>query len=843
MVSLIHRYTNWLHTQWPAGTVEKLPAVGPDGASNIKGVRIVGDLSGIPLLKFSADTGARAVQAFMAEPDFGPQNRGKDGVLDLAIIGAGVSGISAALEAKKAGLNFKIFEAVEPFSTIVNFPKAKPIYTYPTDMVPAGDMRFKADVKEDLLEELQAQRDQAGIETTNARITKVEKKGDHFELQQGKGDPIKAQKVVVAIGRSGNYRKLGIPGEEKDKCSNRLYDPKEFAGQKVMVVGGGDSALETAIALTVCGAHVTLSYRKPEFARPKPDNIEQIDRLTKDSACEASVANPSSDRVNTAASSRMRDKDAAPGSLCLMMASKPKEIRDDAVVIEDSEGKVHEVENDQVFIMIGREPPLDFFRRSGLNLANDRNTKFWGTLAAFFLGFTIFYHWAKGYIMSESANPGWLAWAVSSLGGLFQGAVDSPASPLYHLRKGMEDPGFYYSFAYCACVVIFGIRRIKRRRTPYVKLQTYTLMAVQCIPLFLLPYIVLPWLGALGVWDSGLGKWIGDALWPDGSYWRAFGLILAWPLFIYNWFTAEPIWGWLVLGFLQTFVLIPLIIRYWGKGAYCGWICSCGALAETLGDAHRHKMPHGPFWNKLNMTGQVILWVALLMMVIRIVGWVFPGEYATNEQGAFVNAEGSVVASADQAAWEDSWAAGLFNQMLYNFPLSDSKHPGINYKYIVDIWLAGVIGVGFYFHFSGRVWCRFACPLAALMHIYTRFTKFRIFTDKKKCISCNVCTSVCHQGIDIMNFANKGLPMEDPECVRCSACVQSCPTGVLRFGRYDKNGDIKYDGLEASPVLMKERRSDPKQVEAPVTGIAPAALESVDNFLKELKGLKKQSLN
>ena len=97
-------------------------------------------------------------------------------------------------------------------------------------------------------------------------------------------------------------------------------------------------------------------------------------------------------------------------------------------------------------------------------------------------------------------------------------------------------------------------------------------------------------------------------------------------------------------------------------------------------------------------------------------------------------------------------------------PLAKSAEK--NYKLIVDILIGGAIGVGFYFWFSGRVWCRFACPLAALMHIYARFTRFRIFADKKKCISCNVCTSVCHQGIDIMNFANKGLPMEDPECVR-----------------------------------------------------------------------------
>ncbi len=123
----------------------------------------------------------------------------------------------------------------------------------------------------------------------------------------------------------------------------------------------------------------------------------------------------------------------------------------------------------------------------------------------------------------------------------------------------------------------------------------------------------------------------------------------------------------------------------------------------------------------------------------------------------------------------------------------------------MDLLFAGIFGVAFYFWFSGRVWCRFACPLAALMHIYARFSSFRIIADKKRCISCNICTSVCHQGIDVMNFANKGLPMEDPQCVRCSACVQSCPTGVLQFGRVDRTGKVlATDTLGASPVLMAE---------------------------------------
>jgi polyferredoxin len=187
-----------------------------------------------------------------------------------------------------------------------------------------------------------------------------------------------------------------------------------------------------------------------------------------------------------------------------------------------------------------------------------------------------------------------------------------------------------------------------------------------------------------------------------------------------------------------------------------------------MGDRHRQKMPHGPKWNRLNMTGQVILAVAFLLFALRALSWAWPGTVF----------------------------AGLFDLGL-----------GAYYK-VVDITLAGIVGVGMYFWFSGRVWCRFACPLAAWMHVVARFSRFRIFPEKSKCISCNVCTSVCHQGIDIMNFANKGLPMEDPQCVRCSACVQECPTGVLTFGRYDGRGGIILDKLPASPLRWRERRGD-----------------------------------
>jgi polyferredoxin len=192
-------------------------------------------------------------------------------------------------------------------------------------------------------------------------------------------------------------------------------------------------------------------------------------------------------------------------------------------------------------------------------------------------------------------------------------------------------------------------------------------------------------------------------------------------------------------------------------------------------------MPHGPRWNRLNMLGQGVLAFAFVLLALRIVAWCVP--------------------SPALAAAFDFWLEGRDPRLGLVNPFA--------YKWLVDVLLGGVLGVGLYLQWSGRTWCRFACPLAALMHVYARFSRFAIVPEKRKCISCNVCTSVCHQGIDVMAFANKGLPMQDPQCVRCSACVHDCPTGVLAFGQVDRGGQlIRLDSLVASPVRRREAANE-----------------------------------
>ena len=634
MLQSLKRYAQWLHLQWPSGNVERLPVVGEHGRTSLNGVYIVGDLTGIPLLKMALQSGADAIRD--AEGVLQKHN----GDIDVVVIGGGVAGVAAAIEAKKQNLSVQVLESNQLFSTIANFPKGKPIFTYPSEMNPDSTLQVSANIKEALLEELQTQAQQYDLDMKQAKASHVEHNGTGLSVVINKEESISCKVVIIAIGRSGNYRRLGVTGEDLDKVSNRLHDPAKLKGKDVVVVGGGDSACETAIAIAELNdestPRVTLAYRGNELSRPKPENVAKVIDLA------------SRDRIN------------------LQLGAQPSKITQDQVTLKSKQGET-ELPNQAVFAMIGREAPLDFFRRSGLAIHGEYSVLKYALLIGFFVFISLLYA-MKGWIgpfadLNDTwFNPGtWI--------GSFSEQFSNPQTLLGTIFNSAKSSSFWVTVAYSAAVVGFGIARIRRRKTPYVTLQTSTLMAIQVIPLFILPEIILPWMGSNG-W---LPEVILQNLFPDGSYWRAYGFILAWPLMVWNIFTPDPLWWWVIIGFVQTFILIPFLVWRWGKGAYCGWICSCGALAETMGDQQREKMPHGKVWNKVNFVGQALLLIAMILLVLTIISWI----------------------NNDWVSME--WLMGIGVAGFW--------------KHVVDFFLAGALGTGLYFWFSGRVWCRFACPL------------------------------------------------------------------------------------------------------------------------------------
>ena len=190
---------------------------------------------------------------------------------------------------------------------------------------------------------------------------KLSEESDAGHLEQYSEQTLRTHNVVIAIGRSGDYRRLNVPGEELPKVSNRLHDAKEFAGKRVTVVGGSDSALETAIALTIAGADVTLSYRGSEFARAKPENINKFNQLLANPNAQVGLEQPSSGRVTSAITQDMLDTPRSSGSLVVRYRTNVTQIDDTSLTLRHDDGTVETLENDFVFTMIGREAPLNFF--------------------------------------------------------------------------------------------------------------------------------------------------------------------------------------------------------------------------------------------------------------------------------------------------------------------------------------------------------------------------------------------------------------------------------------------------------------------------------------------------
>jgi thioredoxin reductase/ferredoxin len=786
---MLATYRRWLHAQWPAGTVEPLPESGPGGVTAVPGVRIIGDLAGTPLLKPSAAGGAAAIKAILTEKGFKPSS--DPDVLDVAIVGAGVAGIAASIEARRAGLRFAVYDATRAFATIAAIPAQRVIRTDPTGVGSNGGLQLTATNKAGLLAEVERQRVAAGIEPIVSHVEHVERTGRECLVHHADKRVTRAQHVLVAIGRRGVYRTLDCPGRHLEKVHARLYDPQEFAKKQVLVVGGGNAAVEVAVALATCGAMVTLSHRQAVLSKPSQENLDKLRALERDPSADVHIEHPVSPFVTTATMRTMKSPEG-PGSIQILPATVVARIEPATVTLAAGGGRETTISNHAVFAMIGRESPVGFFRRSHLRLRGDRESIAWAWLGLSLLLCFLLFHWKANVpefpFQQVAAKYRLFPYDVPRLIDGIEGAIGKMAGTETHLfytiKMALGRPSFYFAFVYALVVSIFGIRRMRRTRTRYVMWQTLTLMSVQWFFLCLLPEILLPWAGRNAYFEPGERlRVVADALFErlDGirgherAYWRAYGLIVPFPLNAANLFTARPMWVWIEISAVQLAAIIPLMVRRWGKGGFCGWVCPWGAVAETVGDRQREKMPHGPRSNRWNMFGQAVLALSLLMLGLRLSGWVY-----------------------GPASWPAIGFGWIYNGI-----------PFLNYAWLVDVMMAGVVGLGLCFFLSGRAFCRFACPLGALMHIYARGTRFRIFPDKARCTSCTECTRVCHAGVDVMNFANKDLPIVDPECVRCSACVAQCPTGALTLGFRRPSGEVVLDKMEASLVQTREARLAP----------------------------------
>ena len=315
-----------------------LPRVTPWFETNVQGVYIAGELGGMGLIRNAVEQGRQAVEQIVAR-----RPRASNGELDLLIVGAGPAGFSASLAALERKLKFATVEQESLGGCVFQYPRGKIVMTQPATLPIVGKVNMTLTSKEALLEFwLQAQQ-RTGLKVRcNERVEKIERNGSGFVVRTTKAE-LRAATVLLAVGRRGTPRKLGVPGEDMSKVVYRLIDPEQYNGQRVLVVGGGDSALEAAASLAEAGAAASLSYRGDAFQRAKTRNRERVK-----AAVEA-------------------------GGLNLMLKSEVKAIAADRVAIVQNGRGVH-LPNDAVIVNAGGILPTDFLNSIGIEV----ETK-WGT--------------------------------------------------------------------------------------------------------------------------------------------------------------------------------------------------------------------------------------------------------------------------------------------------------------------------------------------------------------------------------------------------------------------------------------------------------------------------------
>jgi thioredoxin reductase/Pyruvate/2-oxoacid:ferredoxin oxidoreductase delta subunit len=316
----------------------EIPVLSPEFETNVPGIYVAGELGGMGLIRNALEQGRQATEAIYK------QRRAAAGELDLVIVGAGPAGFAASLAALSRKMRFVTLEQEELGGCVFQYPRAKLVMTAPAQLPLVGKVKFRQTSKEQLLEFWRGVERQTGLRINyRERVDHIERVDESFIVHTTKGDH-RTRSVLLSIGRRGTPRKLGVPGEELPKVVYRLIDPEQYAGQHVLVVGGGDSALEAAASVAEAGSQgVVLSYRGEAFARAKPRNR---------------------DRVGSAERS---------GRLRVMLNSSVKQIARDKVAIEQA-GRLHQMRNDAVIVNAGGILPTDFLRRIGIQIETKHGT-------------------------------------------------------------------------------------------------------------------------------------------------------------------------------------------------------------------------------------------------------------------------------------------------------------------------------------------------------------------------------------------------------------------------------------------------------------------------------------
>ncbi len=316
----------------------EIPLLSPRFETSVPGIFVAGELGGMGLIRNALEQGRQAVEAIHES-----RARGAE-ALDLVIVGAGPAGFAASLTAMSKRLRFVTLEQESLGGCVFQYPRGKLVMTAPATVPLIGKVNLKQTSKEALLEFWRDVERKTGLEIRyGERVEEIVRTDRGFIVRTPRGEHA-TRSVLLAIGRRGSPRKLDVPGEGLPKVVYRLVDPEQYAGRSVLVVGGGDSALEAAASLTEAdSSSVALSYRGEAFDRAKPANRQRVQAAER------------------------------AGKLRLLLGSKVRQIATSSVLMELA-GQAFELRNDAVIVNAGGVLPSDFLRRIGIQVETKYGT-------------------------------------------------------------------------------------------------------------------------------------------------------------------------------------------------------------------------------------------------------------------------------------------------------------------------------------------------------------------------------------------------------------------------------------------------------------------------------------
>jgi len=329
-----------------------IPVLSDDLETSVPGVFIAGELGGIGLIYHAINQGVKVISTIAGQLHKNKRADESRDIVDVLIIGCGPAGIAAALKAQELGLRYKLIAQDDIGGTVRKYPRKKLVLTQPVDLPIYGRMKRTQYMKEELIELWEGIFLDVGIEfQPYVKFTDLERCSDGSLLATTSAGVFHCRNLVLVLGRRGTPRRLNVPGEVSERVLYQLLDAADYNHQNLLVVGGGDSAIEAAHALAVQpGNRVTLSYRRHAFFRIKQRNRERIESLNRE------------------------------GKVEILFNSRIKKIESRDVLLEiepEDSGQTHEmvIPAEYVFVFAGGEPPYPLLKKIGVRFGNESDSE------------------------------------------------------------------------------------------------------------------------------------------------------------------------------------------------------------------------------------------------------------------------------------------------------------------------------------------------------------------------------------------------------------------------------------------------------------------------------------